>query len=116
MVEFSNLGQLQSINQDLQSDQTPQSKPDAGSVGVYRKRGRSSPVTRSACKTATATSIEYAPVTTDNYTANVFNASGQQVDSVALGQLTGGSVQNFTWSPSVFEPAGLYTVQIVNSK
>jgi flagellar hook assembly protein FlgD len=64
----------------------------------------------------TATSIEYAPSATDSYTANVYNASGQQVDSVSLGQLSSGTLQSFNWSPSSSQPAGLYTVQIVNSK
>jgi flagellar hook assembly protein FlgD len=64
----------------------------------------------------TATSIEFAPTSTDDYTANVYNSSGQQVDSVSLGQVNGGSLQNFTWSPSSSQPAGLYSVQIVNSK
>jgi flagellar basal-body rod modification protein FlgD len=115
MVEFSNLGQLQSINQDLQGEQTPQtSVMQAASAFIGRQvvaSGNSIGV-----QNGTATSIEYAPTTTDNYTANVYDASGQQVDTVSLGQLSAGSLQNFTWSPSSSQPAGLYTVQILNSK
>ncbi len=115
MVEFSNLGQLQSINQDLQSNQTPQTNlMQAASAFIGRQvvaAGNTIGV-----QNGKATSIEYAPVSTDNYTANVYNPSGQQVDSVALGQLNGSTLQNFTWSPSSSQPAGLYTVQIVNSK
>jgi flagellar basal-body rod modification protein FlgD len=115
MVEFSNLGQLQSINQDLQSSETPQtSLMQAASSYIGRQvvaAGNSIGV-----QNGTATSIEYAPTSTDDYTANVYNASGQQVDSVSLGQINGGTLQNFTWSPSSSQPAGVYTVQIVNSK
>ncbi len=115
MVEFSNLGQLQSINQDLQSDQTPQTNlMQAASAFIGRQVVASGNTI--GVQNGTATSIEYAPVSTDNYTANVYNTSGQQVDSVSLGQLNGGTLQNFTWSPSSSQPAGLYTVQIVNSK
>ncbi len=115
MVEFSNLGQLQNINQDLQSSETPQtSLMQAASAYIGRQvvaAGNSIGVQNGA-----ATSIEYAPTSTDNYTANVYNSSGQQVDSVSLGQINGGTLQNFTWSPSSSQPAGIYTVQIVNSK
>lgn len=115
MVEFSNLGQLQNINQDLQSSETPQtSLMQAASAYIGRQvvaAGNSIGV-----QNGTATSIEYAPTSTDNYTANVYNSSGQQVDSVSLGQINGGTLQNFTWSPSSSQPAGIYTVQIVNSK
>jgi flagellar basal-body rod modification protein FlgD len=115
MVEFSNLGQLQSINQDLQSSETPQtSLMQAASSYIGRQvvaAGNSIGV-----QNGTATAIEYAPTSTDTYTANVYNASGQQVDSVSLGQINSGTLQNFTWSPSSSQPAGIYTVQIVNSK
>jgi len=115
MVEFSNLGQLQSINQDLQSDQTPQTNlMQAASAFIGRQvvaAGNTIGV-----QNGKATSIEYAPASSDTYTANVYNGSGQQVDSVSLGQLNGGTLQNFTWSPSSSQPAGLYSVQIVNSK
>jgi flagellar basal-body rod modification protein FlgD len=115
MVEFSNLGQLQSINQDLQGSETPQtSLMQAASSFIGRQVVASGNTI--GVQNGTATSIEYAPVATDNYTANVYNASGQQVDSVSLGQVSGGTLQNFTWSPSSSQPAGLYTVQIVNSK
>jgi len=115
MVEFSNLGQLQSINQDLQSNQTPQTNlMQAASAFIGRQVVAAGNTV--GVQNGKATSIEYAPVSTDDYTANVYNSSGQQVDSVSLGQLNGGTLQNFTWSPSSSQPAGLYTVQIVNSK
>jgi flagellar basal-body rod modification protein FlgD len=114
MVEFSNLGQLQSINQDLQGEQTPQtSLMQAASAYIGRQVVASGNTI--GVQNGTATSIEFAPSSTDTYTADVYNSSGQQVDSVSLGQLTGGSLQNFTWSPSSSQPAGLYSVQIVNS-
>jgi flagellar basal-body rod modification protein FlgD len=115
MVEFSNLGQLQSINQDLQTDQTPQtSLMQAASAFIGRQVVASGNTV--GVQNGKATSIAYAPVATDDYTANVYNSSGQQVDSVSLGQLSSGALENFTWNPSSSQPAGLYTVQIVNSK
>jgi len=115
MVEFSNLGQLQSINQDLQSSQTPQtSLMQAASAFIGRQVVASGNTI--GVQNGKATSIAYAPTSTDTYTANIYNASGQQVDSVSLGQLGNGSLQSFTWSPSSSQSAGLYTVQIVNSK
>ena len=114
MVEFSNLGQLQSINQDLQGEQTPQtSLMQAASAYIGRQVVASGNTI--GVQNGKATSIEFAPTATDTYTANVYNSSGQQVDSVSLGQLGSGSLQNFTWSPSSSQPAGLYSVQIVNS-
>jgi len=115
MVEFSNLGQLQSINQDLQSNQTPQTNlMQAASAFIGRQVVASGNTI--GVQNGTSTSIEFAPTATDSYTANVYDSSGQQVDSVSLGQLTNGTLQNFSWSPSSSQPAGLYTVQIVNSK
>jgi flagellar basal-body rod modification protein FlgD len=115
MVEFSNLGQLQSINQDLQSGQTPQANlMQAASAFIGRQVVASGNTI--GVQNGTATSIEFAPTATDSYTANVYNSSGQQVDSVSLGQLSNGTLQNFNWSPSSSQPAGLYTVQIANSK
>ena len=115
MVEFSNLGQLQSINQDLQNSDTPQTGlMQAASAYIGRQVVAAGNTT--GVQNGTATSIEYAPSATDSYTANVYNASGQQVDSVSLGQLSSGTLQSFNWSPSPSQPAGLYTVQIVNSK
>jgi|HubBroStandDraft_6_1064221.scaffolds.fasta_scaffold453955_2 flagellar basal-body rod modification protein FlgD len=114
MVEFSNLGQLQSINQDLQGEQTPQTNlMQAASAFIGRQVVASGNTI--GVENGSATSIAFAPTTTDSYTANVYNSSGQQVDSVSLGQLSEGSLQNFNWSPPSSQPAGLYSVQIVNS-
>jgi|SRR5271168_2442986 flagellar basal-body rod modification protein FlgD len=115
MVEFSNLGQLQSINQDLQNSDTPQTGL-MQAASAYIGRQVVAAGNTIGVQNGTATSIEYAPSATDSYTANVYNASGQQVDSVSLGQLSSGTLQSFNWSPSPSQPAGLYTVQIVNSK
>ena len=115
MVEFSNLGQLQSINQDLQNSDTPQTGL-MQAASAYIGRQVVAAGNTIGVQNGTATSIEYAPSATDSYTATVYNASGQQVDSVSLGQLSSGTLQSFNWSPSPSQPAGLYTVQIVNSK
>ncbi len=114
MVDFSDLGQLQNINQDLQNNQTPQSSL-MQAASAYIGREVVAPGDTVGVQNGTATSITYAPTTTDNYTANVFDASGQQVESVALGQMTAGTLQNFNWSPPSSTADGLYTVQIVNS-
>jgi len=115
MVEFSNLGELQSIDQTLQSDQAPQTGlMQAASAYIGRQvvaAGSSVGV-----QNGKATSIEYAPVTTDAYTADIYNSNGALVDSVSLGQLSGGTLQSFTWNPSSSIQSGLYTVKIVNSQ
>jgi len=114
MVEFSNLGQLQDINQTLQSDQTPQGGL-MQAASAYIGRQVVAAGNTIGVQSGKATSIEYAPSSSDTYTANVYDSSGNQVDSVSLGQLPGGTLQNFTWNPSSSTPPGLYTVKIVNS-
>jgi flagellar basal-body rod modification protein FlgD len=115
MVEFSNLGELQSIDQILQGDQTPQtSLMQAASAYIGRQVVASGSTI--GVQNGSATSIEYAPVSTDTYTANVYDSNGNEVDSVSLGQLSGGTLQTFTWSPSSSVQPGLYTVKIVNSQ
>lgn len=114
MVEFSNLGQLQSINQDLQGDQTPQTTL-MQAASAYLGKEVVTPGSTVGVQSDKATSISYAPTATDNYTALVYNSTGQQVDSVALGQLGSGSLQTFTWQPSSSIADGQYQVKIVNS-
>ena len=63
-----------------------------------------------------ATSIAYAPTSNDSYTALVYDAKGTQVDQVSLGNLTTGSLENFTWKPPSSTSDGEYQVKIVNSK
>ena len=114
MVEFSNLGQLQNINQTLQGNQNPQTNlMQAASAYIGRQVVAAGNTV--GVENGKATSIAYAPTSADTYTANVYNSAGQQVDSVSLGQLAGGTLQNFNWSPSSSVPPGLYTVKIVNS-
>src|SRR5580698_9568490 len=96
MVEFSNLGQLQSINQDLQGDSTPQTTL-MQAASAYLGKEVVTPGSTVGVQNDKATSISYAPTATDNYTAEVFNSSGIQVDSVSLGSLAAGSSQTFTW-------------------
>ena len=114
MVEFSNLGQLQDIDQTLQGENNPQaSLMQAASAYIGRQvvaAGNTIGV-----ENGKATSIEYAPTSTDTYTANVYDSNGNLVDSVSLGQVSGGSLQNFSWSPSSSIAPGLYKVKIVNS-
>jgi len=114
MVEFSNLGQLQDIDQILQGENNPQaSLMQAASAYIGRQvvaAGNTIGV-----ENGKATSIEYAPTSTDTYTANVYDSNGNLVDSVSLGQVSGGSLQNFSWSPSSSIAPGLYKVKIVNS-
>ena len=115
MVEFSNLGQLQSINQDLQNDQSPQtSLMQAASAFIGREVVASGNTV--GVQNDKATSIAFAPAANDSYTALVYNSSGAQVDSVSLGELSSGSLQNFTWKPSSAIADGQYQVKIVNRK
>src|SRR5579862_7329211 len=65
MVEFSNLGQLQSINQDLQGEQTPQtSLMQAASAYIGRQIVASGNTI--GVQNGKATSIEFAPTSTDD--------------------------------------------------
>jgi flagellar basal-body rod modification protein FlgD len=114
MVEFSNLGQLQSINQDLQGDQTPQTTL-MQAASAYIGKEVVAPGSTVGVQNGIATSISYAPTATDNYTAVISNSAGQQVASVALGNVASGSLQTFTWQPSSSIASGQYQVSIVNS-
>src|SRR5579862_7847877 len=65
MVEFSNLGQLQNINQDLQGEQTPQtSLMQAASAFIGRQIVASGNTI--GVQNGKATSIEFAPTSTDD--------------------------------------------------
>jgi len=111
LVEFSNLGQLESIDSAVQ--QSPATDLQSASSLIGREvvaAGNSVGVTN-----GNATSIVYAPSTSDSYTALVSDSNGNQVDSVSLGNLQAGSLQTFTWQPSSSIPNGTYTVNIVNS-
>jgi flagellar basal-body rod modification protein FlgD len=115
MVEFSNLGQLQSINQDLQGNQGPQSTL-MQAASAYIGKEVVAPGSTVGVQSDKATSISYAPTSTDAYTAMVYNSSGVQVDQVSLGNLTSGSLETFTWNPPSSTADGQYQVKIVNSK
>lgn len=112
LVQFANLGQLESI--DTAVTQSPTSLLQSASSLIGSEvvaAGSSVGVT-----SGKATSIVYAPATTDSYTALVSDSNGNQVDSVSLGALQAGSVQTFTWQPSSSISDGTYTVSIVNSQ
>jgi len=113
MVEFSNLGQLQNIDSAV-TQTSPQELMQASSA--YLGREVIAPGNRVGVSGGKATAIEYSPASTDNYTALVFNSSGQQVDSVSLGSLQANSLQNFSWQPPSSVSAGQYAVALVNSK
>ena len=115
MVEFSNLGELQNIDQTLQNDQTPQTGL-MQAASAYIGRQVVAPGNAVGVQGGKATAIEFAPLSTDTYTANVYDSNGNQVDSVSLGQLSGSTLQNFTWKPSSSIQPGLYSVRIVNSQ
>ncbi len=115
MVQFSNLGQLQSINQDLTSNQTPQNTlMQAASAFIGREVVAPGNVV--GVQNDKATSIAYAPTSTDAYTALVYDSSGVQVDQVSLGNLTNGNLETFQWKPPSSTSDGQYQVKIVNSK
>ncbi|MGD0074801.1 MAG: flagellar hook capping FlgD N-terminal domain-containing protein [Candidatus Binataceae bacterium] len=111
LVEFSNLGELESINTSV--TQSPATLLQDASSIIGREvvaAGNSIGV-----QSGKATSIVYAPSTTDSYQALVYDSNGNQVDDVSLGSLQAGSVQTFTWQPSSSNPDGAYTVTIINS-
>jgi flagellar basal-body rod modification protein FlgD len=115
MVDFSDLGQLQSINQDLQGSQSAQTTL-MQAASSYIGREVVAPGNVVGVQNDKATTISYAPTASDTYTAQVFNSTGVQVDSVSLGSLTSGSLQSFTWNPPSATADGQYQVSIVNSK
>lgn len=115
MVQFSNLGQLQSINSDLQSNQNPQSTL-MQAASAYIGREVVAPGSTVGVQNDKATTISYAPTSNDAYTALVYNSSGVQVNQVALGDLTSGGLQSFNWKPPSSTADGQYQVKIVNSK
>ena len=115
MVQFSNLGQLQSINQNLQGNQNPQNSL-MQAASAYIGREVVAPGNTIGVQNDKATSIAYAPTSSDAHMALVYNASGVQVDQVSLGNLTSGGLENFTWKPPSSAGDGQYQVKIVNSK
>ena len=112
MVQFANLGQLQSINQAVQPSQSTDLMQAAS---AFIGREIVTPGSTVGVKSGAATSIAFAPNATDSYSALVFNAVGQQVDSVSLGQLQAGSSQTFSWKPSSSIADGSYSVNIVGN-
>lgn len=115
MVQFSNLGQLQSINQDLRNQSTAQtSLMQAASAFIGREVVASGNAV--GVQSDKATSIAFAPTSSDNYTALVYDATGKQVDQISLGELSGNSLHTFNWKPTPTVADGQYQVRIVNSK
>jgi len=113
LVQFANLGQLQNIDQAVQQ---PPSEGLMQAASAFLGRDVVAPGNQVGVTSGKATSIVYTPVTADNYTAVVTDASGNQVDQVSLGELPANSLQTFTWSPSSSVADGTYTVNIVSSK
>lgn len=111
LVQFANLGQLENIDQAVQPS-TPTDLMQAASAFLGREVV--APGNTVGVLNNKASSIAYTAPTADSYTALVYNASGQQVDSVALGNQTAGAVQSFIWQPSSSQTDGQYSVQIVN--
>lgn len=112
MVQFANLGQLQTISSAVQ--QSPESNlMQAASAFIGRQVV--APGNTVGVKGGKATSIVYAPFGTDNYTAIVTDSTGSQVDKVNLGQFPSGTIQTFSWQPPSSVGDGNYNVQIINS-
>jgi flagellar basal-body rod modification protein FlgD len=112
MVQFANLGQLESIDKSVQKTSSSDLM-QAASAFIGREVATAGNTV--GVKNGKSTSIAYAPPGADSYRAIVFDANGQQVDEVSLGQFNAGSLQDFTWKPSSSIGDGLYTVKIVNS-
>ena len=112
MVQFANLGQLQTISTAVQ--QSPESNlMQAASAFIGRQIV--APGSSVGVSGGKATSIVYLPSATDNYTALVTDSSGNQVASVNLGQVAGGTLQTFSWQPPSSVGDGNYNVAIINS-
>jgi len=113
LVQFANLGQLENIDQAVQ---TPASTGLMQSASAYLGRQVVAAGNQIGVKTGKATSIVYSPVSADSYTAVISNSSGATVDQVDLGDLKAGSIQTFTWKPASSIADGAYTVAIESSK
>jgi flagellar basal-body rod modification protein FlgD len=113
LVQFANLAQLQQIDGAVQQ---PPSVALMQAASAFIGRQVVAPGNLVGVQKGKATAISYTPGAADSYTADIFNASGQQVASVSLGEQPGGTVQTFTWRPASSIGDGQYTVKIVNSK
>lgn len=113
LVEFANLGQLQNIDSAVQQ---PASEGLMQAASSFLGRQVDAAGNQVGVQNGKATSIVYAPVSADNYTAVVTDASGNQVDQVSLGALPANSLQTFTWSPASSVADGTYNVTIMNSE
>jgi flagellar basal-body rod modification protein FlgD len=111
MVQFANLGQLQNIDSSV----TPSQSTDLMQAASYIGKEVVTPGSTVGVSSGAATSIAFAPTATDSYTALVYNSSGNEVDSVSLGQLQAGSSQTFAWKPSSSISNGTYSVNIVGN-
>jgi len=112
LVQFANLGQLQNIDTAVTQ---PPSTGLMQAASSYIGREVLAPGNQLGVLNGKATSISFTPSVTDSYTAQVFNAAGTQVDTVALGTQSAGTLDTFTWNPPSGNPDGLYSVNIVNS-
>jgi flagellar basal-body rod modification protein FlgD len=112
LVQFANLGRLESIDQAVQQ---PASEGLMQAASAFLGREVVAAGNQVGVKNGKATSIVYAPVKADAYSAFVYDGSGNQVDQVSLGDLPANSLQTFTWSPSSSVTDGAYGVKIVSS-
>ena len=112
LVQFSNLGQLEGINQAVQ--QSP-SGYLMQAASAFIGRQVVSPGNSIGLRGGKASSIVFAPSKSDTYRAEVYDSNGNAVDNVSLGQLTGGTLQTFSWNPPSSAADGQYAVKIVDS-
>ena len=113
LVQFANLGQLQSIDNAVQP-QASTTLMQAASAFIGREVV--TPGNTIGVLSGKATSITWTPANTDTYSAQIINSAGQQVDSVTLCAQNAGALNTFTWSPPSGNGDGQYTVNIVDSK
>ncbi len=113
LVQFSNLGQLESINGELSK---PPSSDLMQAASAFIGREVVAPGNAVGVRGGKASSILYTPGATDSYTALVYDGIGNPVDTVSVGTLQGNSLQTFTWQPPSSVPDGGYQVKIVNSR
>jgi flagellar basal-body rod modification protein FlgD len=113
LVQFANLGQLENIDSAVQQ---PASSGLMQAASAFIGREVVTPGNQIGLRNGKATAISWTPAATDSYTAQVFNAAGQQVDTVALGSQSGGTLETFNWNPPSGTASGQYTVNIVNSQ
>jgi flagellar basal-body rod modification protein FlgD len=113
LVQFANLGQLEKIDNNG-APQPANALMQAASAFIGREVVTAGSLI--GLKGGKATSLSYVAPAADSYTARVYDAAGNLVDTVSLGDQSAGSLESFAWTPPKNASDGQYSVAIAGSK